>query len=197
MDTRTRDSHPSIGLTRRQAVGRIGAALGGLVAAACTPLRIALQAYPEEFAADDALVERTLRAFVLTVVPGAPDDDNVTRVFAAPFHPFGPHRGYFASDLCRRAAERTGRARFDRLPPAERIAVVQAGLDADPLTRRLYGGAILLAQIAVYGGIHDDKRGSPLIAFEGSRPFRGFDELTYPDPHRFLAPALTADGNPA
>lgn len=182
-------------LTRREALWRLGAVLAGAAAAGCTPLRIALKAYPEDFTPDGDLVERTLRAFVLTIVPGAPaDDPNLTRVFADRFHPFGPYRAFFASDLCRRAIERFG-APFDGLDPVRRTTVVQRGLQGDATTRRLYAGAILLAQIAVYAGIYDDTRGSPLIDFEGRQRFRGFDALTYPDPERFLAAAQTADGN--
>lgn len=185
-------------LSRREAVRRLAVALVGAGAAACAPVRIALKAYPAEFSTDSGMVERTLRAFVLTVVPGAdPEDPGPTRVFAERFHPFGPHRGFFAADLCRRTRQRFGEGRFDRLPAAERTWVVRRGLRQRGVVGRMYAGAVLLAQIAVYARIYDDARGSSLIDFDGGGHLPTPAGLTYPDAGRFLARPLTATGNPA
>jgi hypothetical protein len=72
--------------------------------------------------------------------------------------------------------------------------VIRDGLEADGTTRKLYQGAIYLAQIAFYGGIYDDDAGCPLIDFPGR--YRG-DPVTYDDAHQFLARAQTPGGNHA
>ena len=186
----------AVPLSRRELVRRLAVVVAGVGVAACAPLRIALKAYPEQFGTDADLVERTLRAFVLTVVPGAaPDDPGHARVFADTFHPFGPHRACFAADLCSRAERRFGESRFDRLPPDGRTWVVRRGLRQRGVIGRMYAGAVLLAQVAVYGGIHDDSRGCPLIGFDGGGRVPTPAELTYPDAERFLARPLTATGN--
>jgi hypothetical protein len=186
------------GITRRQVLGRLTAVLAGIGAAGCAPLRIVLKDYPDEFITDAALVERTLRAFALTVVPGAPPDDPaLTRVFADPFHPLAPHRGFLASDLSWRAYERFGDAGFASLPLDRRTWVVRRGLGQPGLTGRMYAGAVLLAQVAAYAGIYDDTAGSPLIGFPGRGHVPSRAELTYPDAARFLARPLSHSGNPS
>jgi len=88
---------------------RLGVLTAGL-AAACTPLRIVLHDYPDAFDAE-AATERALRAFVLTVIPGADAiDASLTRAFHDPDLRFAPYCGFFVSDLCRRSAARTGDA---------------------------------------------------------------------------------------
>ena len=183
--------------TRREALGQLGILVAGL-AVGCTPLRIVLRDYPGDFTTDAALADRVLRAFVLTVVPGMPaDDPNLARAYSDPYYPFAPYRAFFASDLCRRAEQRFHRADFDGLTAEQRTAVIQDGLAADATTRKLYTGAVFLAQVSCYGGIYDDAAGCSLIGFEGRYRFRGLDALTYPNPERFLAHALSGDGNPA
>ncbi|HXJ31722.1 MAG TPA: hypothetical protein VNG35_13840 [Gemmatimonadales bacterium] len=180
-------------IARREALRRLGVLTAGL-ASACTPLRIVLHDYPSVFDGEDAS-ERVLRAFVLTVIPEADaEDPNLLRAFRDSDLRFAPYRGFFVSDLCQRAAARTGES-FDRLSQAERLAVVQEGLAADATTERLYTGAILMAQASYYGGIYDDTRGCALIEFEGAYQFRGLAAVTYPDPERFLSWPLTANGN--
>lgn len=192
---RAEDPPPTAAVSRREALKRLSCLVAGL-AVGCTPVRIVFKAIPEAYE-DPALAERMLVAFVTTVVPGvSADDPNLTRVFGDPFYPFAGYRTFFVSDLCRRATDRFGAA-FDRLTPEQRAAVIQQGLRADPTTRKLYTGAVFLAQIAVFGGIYDAERGSPLIDFEGRYRFRGRRFYTYTDPERFLARALTPTGNPA
>lgn len=189
------DARP-VSLSRRDALRRLGVLAAGL-AAACTPARIILKTYPETFERDGDPTDGVLRTFVTTIVPGAPEDDpNLVRAFGDTYYPFAPYRAFFAADLCRRAA-RFGTDAFDRLTVAQRAAVIQEGLRADFATRKLYTGAIYLAQIATYAGIYDDEGGASLIGFEGRHRYRGPEFLTYPDPDRFLARAASADGNPA
>lgn len=181
-------------LTRRQLLPYLGLIAAGL-AVACTPLKILTGAYPQAFDDDPELLERVLRAFVRTVIPPAPaDDPDVTRAFTDPDLPFAPYAGFFAADLARRARERFA-APFERLSVAQRGAVVRDALAADGTTQKLYGSAILLAQVAFYAGIYDDKRGCEAIGYEGGYHWHPLAALTYPEPARFLPEPLTADGN--
>ena len=50
-------------IPRRQALHQLGLIAAGL-AAACTPVRVLVSAYPQAFDDDDELVDRVLRAFV-------------------------------------------------------------------------------------------------------------------------------------
>jgi hypothetical protein len=182
-------------VTRRAALRQLGVLLAG-IGAACTPARILLKAYPQEFEENPEAADRALRAFVGTVIPGAPmDDPNLVRVYHAPFFRFAPYAFYFVADLYQRAANMFGVERFDALGVTERTRVIEAGLDADSTTRKLYTGAIFLAQISFYAGVFDDDSGCPLIDFEGRYRLRPLAELRYPNPGEYLAGERTLDGN--
>jgi|SRR6058998_3474202 len=181
-------------ITRRQLLQRLGTIAAGL-AAACTPVRVLVNAYPQAFDDDPALRDRVLRAFVATVIPGAPaDDPDLARALTDPDYPFAPFAAFLAADLSRRGRARFGDA-FERLDLAARTAIVAEGLTADATSRKLYNGAITLSQVAFYAGIYDPKQGCTLIGFEGGYRLRPLAAITYPDPTRFLAEALTPDGN--
>ncbi|HEY6854126.1 MAG TPA: hypothetical protein VI139_07760 [Gemmatimonadales bacterium] len=182
-------------ITRRAALRAFGlVALGATVG--CTPLRVVLDSHPRALDADDTLEDRVLRAFLATVIPGIDADAaDAIRIFHDPAYPFAKYAKFFAGDLCRRAAQRAGGRTFDQLSPVDRTAVVQEGLAADGTTRKLYGGAIYLIQIATYAGVYDDRGGCALIGFDGGYHFRPRPENTYPDPDRFLAAAITPSGN--
>jgi hypothetical protein len=181
-------------ISRRQLLQQLGVIAAG-VGAACTPMRVLVNAYPQAFDDDPALTERVLRAFTITVIPGAPAlDADLTRAFVDADYPFAPFAAFFASDLDRRGRERYGEA-FEQLDPAARTTIIADGLAADATTRKLYNGAIALAQIAFYAGIYDDRRGCILIGFEGGYRWHPLTEITHPHPTRFLAEALTPDGN--
>ena len=197
MARRSRPPASNSGLSRRDAVRRLALLATGLAAAGCTPMRVVLRLYPEDFDREPDLVDRMLRAFVAAVIPGAPiDDPSLLRAYHDPYYRLDQYTGFLAADLCSRAERRFGHSAFDELSLEERARVIQDGLAADATTARLYNGAIFLAQVAFYGGIHADENGCPLIGFEGAYRFRGLDTVTYPDPGRFLARAITADGNP-
>lgn len=182
-------------ITRRAALAGIAVSAGTAALAACTPLRILAGWYPEEFDRRPELTDRVLRAFVDTVIPGVPPDDaNLARVFVDPYLPFADHAAFFAADLCRRSEASFG-VRFHELDRSQRTAVVQEALQSDGTTRRLYDGAIYLAQIATYAGIYDDIAGCPLIEFEGRYRIRPLAELTFPNHDEFLPPPTTASGN--
>lgn len=181
---------------RREALRALGTGLAAL-ACGCTPARLVLGAYPREFHADDRLVDGELRALALTVVPAAdPHDPNLVRILGDPFYGFRRFRRFFASDLCRRAASRRG-TRFSALRPAERAAVVRDGLAASGVAGRLYAAAVFLVQLALYGGIWDERSRAPLAGFDGAYRLTPAAELTYPDAAAFLARPATLDGNPA
>lgn len=182
-------------IPRRQALRQLALLAVGCTAA-CTPLRVLVSAYPQAFDEDDNLVERVLRAFVTAVIPGVrPDDPDLVRAHLDRAYPFAQYAGFFAADLSRRAARAFGGRPFDELALAERTAVIAEGLAADATTRKLYNGAVVLAQIAYYAGIYDDRKGCPMIGFEGGYHWHPASDITHRDPARFLSHACTADGN--
>jgi hypothetical protein len=152
---------------------------------------------PGEFDIDTARVQGNLRAFAATIVPAAsPTDPALIRPFYDRRYPLARFRGLFATDLARRARARSGETHLDRLSLAEREAIVREGLHGDAVMRRLYTGAVFMVQLAALGGIYAESAGVPLLGFEGQYRFRGIEAITYPNPERFLAAALTGTGNP-
>src|SRR3990172_2165184 len=188
--------HLKITIDRRTALKRLSILAAGYASAACTPARILLHCYPDDLARQPLLTEQVLRAFVITVIPGAPPDDpSLIRAYYDTYYPLARYRDFLVADLCERSRDPFRIERFDRLSPNQRTAVIHSGLDQGGTTARLYNGAIFLAQIAVFGGIYDDERGCPLIGFEGR--YRGLDAVSYPDPERFLPRSSSADGHPS
>jgi hypothetical protein len=183
-------------VSRRQVLQQLGLITAGL-AVACTPLRVLTHAYPAAFDDDAGLLDEVLRAFVAVVIPGAPGDDpDLVRAFTDRELPFARYAPFFAADLCRRARGRFG-GTFHHLQADQRAAIIRDGLAADGTTRKLYGSAIVLAEVAFYAGIYDPQKGCALIGFEGARHARPLRDTTYPEAARFLPEALTADGNHA
>lgn len=184
--------------SRRQVIGLLAGGLAALAAGACAPARILLQDYPEEYRSDTEATEVALRAFVETVVPGASGGElRAVGVLRDRFYPLAPYAAFLASDLDRRARREFG-TRFDRLAPGERSAILADGLASrDKTTRKLYGGAAFLAQVAVYGGVYDDRAGCELIDFPGG--YKIIPRTTVPPllRARYAPAALTSDGNPA
>jgi hypothetical protein len=184
-------------VTRRQLLQHLGLIAAGL-AAACTPVRVLVNAYPQTFDDDPELVDRVLRAFVTAVIPGAPaDDPALVRAFTDRDYPFADYAAFFAADLSRRGRQRFAEPAFERLTAEQRAAVIRDGLAGDATSRKLYNGAITLAQIAFYAGIYDAHKGCALIGFEGGYHLHPLSDITHPDPTRFLAAAMTPDGNAA
>lgn len=184
--------------TRREILAGLASASAALLAGACVPARIDLFAHPAVFDHDEALVRATLTAFVETVVPGVTlPVDATTKVFEDPFFPFQPYRSVLAADLCKLSLRRCGERRFDRLHPTDRTRVVAAGLRGDPVSRRLYEGAVFLVQLAAFGGVYAEDAAVPALRFEGAGSLIPLADQSYPDPRRFLATALTEVGNAA
>jgi len=192
---RTEDALRIDAITRREALRRMGLLAAAAAAAGCTPLRMALHAYPEAFD-DRERADSALAAFVRTVIPGAEGtDEELSRAFHDRAYPFASHAAFFASDLCRRARRLYSNRAFEYLEEGARAMVVRDGLDADGITRRIYGGAIFLAQVATFAGIYDDDAGCALIDFPGSNAGYLPEEYSYANPEAFLPAAITPDGN--
>lgn len=175
---------------------------GGLKAASLRPaailtaLRMLLDIYPRRFRKDAALRDRLLKAFVLTVIPGADEScRNLTRMYYDADYPFYPYTGFLLYNLTARSTRLFGDA-FDRLDPARRTSVLVDALAADDTTSRLFKGAILMAQVSYYAGIYDPDRGCPLIEFPGRNRGYSAAEISYPDPKEFLGTESVTDGNP-
>jgi hypothetical protein len=180
---------------RKRFVAELGLILGGLLAG-CTPAKILLKAYPGKYGNDPDLAERYLRAFVLTVIPGAdPADPNLTRIFLDDFYPFHSHCPFFLSDLADRSRDLFGEEDFGRLLPGERTEVIQSGLDGDAIVSRLYQAAVYMCQVSYFGSIYDDERGCPLIGYPGTETYHSPGEMFYLHAERYLSFELTGDGN--
>lgn len=183
-------------LSRRQALRLIGGVSAAAALGACTPAAVLLRTYPDRYRTATHPTELALAAFVTTVVPGAdaPMQAAAVAVLQDPFYPLAEHSAALASDLDRRARRAEGKS-FSSLSPAQRTAVVRQALEGDVIARKLYTGAAFLTQVAVYGGIHDDRAGSPLIDFPGGYHL----EPPQPFPAGIAVPhhPRTADGNPA
>lgn len=166
-------------------------------ASACTPLQIGLKIYPRDFKENTQLVDETLRAFVLTVVPGMPKDDpNLIRVFHDELFRVDTHRGWLAFDLCDRARDLTGEPRFVALEYADRERVISAALAAGGVTKRLYTAAIYVSQIAIYAGIYDDDAGCPVWSFDGGFRIEELAALPDPPPDTLHRMESAGGGNP-
>jgi len=183
-------------LSRRDALKKLSVLGVATLAAGCTPARIVLHGYPQQFHTDAGLVDRVLAALAETILPDAGKDAGA---LARPFYderfPLHTYREFLASDLCARARARYGTPRFDALSLSERACVVQDGLAADKTSEKLYSGAIFLAQIAFYAGIYDDDAGCAAIEFDGRFRPPPFSELTYANAEEFLAEEIGVNGN--
>jgi hypothetical protein len=160
-------------------------------------LQMLLRLYPRRYREDGWLVDRTLRSFVITIIPGASfDDPHLIKMYLDAYYPFSPFTGFFVYDLIRRSRKISGQAEFQRLSPAERTRVVENALSGDETISRLYQGAILMAQVSFYGGIYDPDGRCPLIDLPGRN--RGYPQeaVLHPDAEQYLALESTDDGNP-
>jgi hypothetical protein len=156
-----------------------------------------LYLYPQKYRIDRALQDSSLRAFVVTVIPGADRDDaHLVRMYHDEHYPFFPYTGYLVFDLARRTARRGLAGSFGEIPADQRTAIVGEAVSSDDTTSRLFKGAMLMAQVSYYAGIYDPEKGCPLIEFPGRN--NGFrpEEISYPDAEEYLGDPVSADGNP-
>jgi len=186
------------GITRRTALGRLGAIALGVTATGCAPQTILGRAlYPEAVALDPDVVTRMLTAFVAVVIPEPATAGPIVRRFADPALRFADYRAALAADLMRHAQQRADTDRFDRLTVTDRLEIVQEGLDGGAVSARLYGGAVFLSRIVYFCGLWNERGACDFIGYQGAYTFAGYEALTWPEPDRFLPAAITADGNPA
>ena len=159
-------------------------------------MRILLDVYPERFVEDRKLIDKILRSFVATIIPGVPTGEpDLTKIYYDNYYPFYRFRSFFVFDLSKRSSELFGEEKFYELTLEQRTTVIENALSSDNDVARLYQGAILMAQASFYGGIYDDKKGCPLIDFQGENYGFTPDEMYYPNSSSFLALESTIDGN--
>ena len=171
----------------------------GTILAGCTPVKILLKAFPEEFKANHSLQDQYLRAFVITIVPGADrNTPKLTQIYYDNYYPFAPYVPFFLSDLDDRSKKLFGGRSFPSLSQADREKVVFDGLrNGDGIIQRLYRGAIYMTRANIYAGIYDDRRGCPHINFHGTSQGFVAEEMYYTDAKRYFAPQISLSGNPA
>lgn len=185
-------------MSRREGIRTLALLAGGLAAGACAPLRIVMHLYPEDFDRDPRRTKQVLRGFTEVVLPGvSPEGLEASQVLTDPYYPLAKYAGFLASDLCRRADDRHGVARFDALSARQRTAIVADAIASGGVTAKLYNGAVFLTQIAFFAGIYRQDGACPEIGFDGQYRFRGIAATSYPNPQAFLGREMTADGNPA
>jgi hypothetical protein len=166
----------------------------GLAATGCGRPTLARMLYPEAAELTGDAVERSLQAFVLTVVPGAEQPGRIIRAFADPALKLAPYRRILVADLDRRAHS-SGSPSFEQQSAEQRTGTIQDGLASGGIAGKLYNGAVFLTQVVYYSGLWNSAAACPSIGFNG--PYRGDDgPVGYPEPETFLPPALTRDGNP-
>jgi len=157
-----------------------------------------LDRHPAALGSNSGSSDQILWAFVEAVAPGGPSRaPRSIQAFSDPAYPFASYRDFFADDLCRRSKARFGVRGFGSLELSQRTRVVEDGLHGDAIARRLYEGAIFLAQLSVYGGICNDAEGTPAVRFDGANDGYERDAITYSNPKAFLSEESTRDGNPA
>jgi hypothetical protein len=198
MDLRQSSTHDSLWTRLRALKGGGRFNLASLrPAALVSAFRMLLDLYPRQYRADVTLQDRTLRAFVCAVIPGADEHSpDLVRMYHDSDYPFFPYVGFLVHDLTRRSERLFDRAAFDELDGLRRASVIEYALASDGTTTRLYRGAILMAQVSYYAGIYDPEHGCSLIDFPGRNHGFSANELTYPDAAKYLGVELTTDGNP-
>lgn len=198
METRIDQSSPhrtaDPRLSGRRAFLHTALLLAGGTIAGCTPARVLLKLYPDRFESDARLVDELLRAFVLTIIPGA-DSPHLINIFRDERFPFYKHLGFFTSDLARRSSESFGTDQFHQLSYSQREQIVRGALESDATTARLYRAAILAAQGSFYGAIYSEKGDCALIEWRGTNTGFSRREMYYADGAERLPHTRTRDGN--
>ena len=191
LDTTTQSNNAT--MTRTDFIRRM-VLLTGAIATGCSPVKILLNSYSDKYD-KEYLQKRILSSFVSTVIPGAEQYGTVlSKIYLDGFYPFAKRCGYFTSDLCNRSKELFRSDSFDELSFEERTLVIQSGLNADSLTKKLYTAAVYMAQVSFYCNIYNDDGGCELIDFKGAYSFMDID-IVYPDCSSLLANEITSTGN--
>ncbi len=161
-------------------------------------VQMILKIFPHRYCKDHDFKEKILRAFVTTIIPGADEsDENLVKMFNDDYYPFSTYCGYFVYDLNRRSRKLFCKIDFFNLSLKERTAVVQNALAGKELSRRLYKGAILMAQVSYYGAVYNEERGCPLIYFPGNNEGYSNEEVTYSFSSLYFDRELSIEGQPS
>lgn len=167
----------------------------GIAMTSCTPVKILLNAHEDKYDDDATLKNKVLMAFVTAVIPGAdPDNPDMCKIFCDEYYDFHKYTGFFVSDLCNKSKSLFGSENFYELNFNQRTKVIQAGLNDDSTTERIYTAAIFIAQVSIYCSIYDDDRGCSIIDYHGSYGFMD-TKMFYDNPQTYLAQELTSTGN--
>ncbi|HXX63848.1 MAG TPA: hypothetical protein VEO56_08630 [Bacteroidota bacterium] len=168
-----------------------------LPGAVISAFRMIFKLYPRRYSTDRTLADQVLRAFVLTVIPGADHDDpDLVRMYFDRDYPFYPYTAFLVFDLVRRSKRICAGSTFAELGREERTLVIEKALAANDTVARLYRGAMLMAQVSYYAGIYDPEKGCPLIDFPGMNAGFSRQEISYPNPAQYLPHQMSLDGNP-
>ena len=160
-------------------------------------IQMVLKLFPHRYCNDKVLKEKILRAFVTTVIPGSdPSDENLVKMYTDEYYAFHDFCGFFVFDLNRRSKRLFVGKEFITLTADERAHVIQDALSGGELTRRLYKGAILMAQVSYFGAIYDEERGCPLIEFPGRNTGYNREQSAYPFSESLFEKEVSLDGHP-
>ena len=167
----------------------------GIIVTSCTPVKILLNTHDDKYDENTELKNQILKAFVTTVIPGAdPENPDICKIYCDEYYPFHKYCGFFISDLNSKSKKIFNSENFYELSYQQRTEVIQAGLDDDSTTERIYTAAIFITQVAVYCSIYDDERGCNLIDYKGNYGFMDA-EMFFADQKKYLAQEITSTGN--
>jgi hypothetical protein len=160
-------------------------------------IRMVLKIFPHKYCKNDSIKEKILRAFVTTIIPGSNEnDDNLVNMYLDSYYSFHTYCGYFVYDLNRRSKKLFNKKEFLSLSDEEKTKVIKDALMGRELTRRLYKGAILMAQVSYFGAVYDEEKGCPLIDFPGRNNGYNQEEITYSYSSKLFDKELSLDGHP-
>jgi len=160
-------------------------------------VQMVLRIFPRKYCLDNRIKDKILKAFVTTIIPGSDiNDQNLVKMYNDNFYPFSNYCGYFVYDLNRRSKKLYSGKNFWTLTLSEKTVVVQNALSGRELTKRLYKGAILMAQVSFYGAVYNEGRGVPLVYFPGENNGYSKEESTYDFGCSLFDKELSADGHP-
>ena len=160
-------------------------------------LRMVLKLFPHKYCNHPVLKEKTLRAFVTTIIPGADKEEKfLIKMYEDSYYPFHTYCGYFIYDLNKRSKNLFNCKDYFTLSLEKRTLVIQNALSGRELTVRLYKGAILMAQVSYYGAIYKEEEGCDLIDFPGRNQGYKTEEITHPFAADIFCKELSTDGQP-
>jgi hypothetical protein len=173
--------------TRREAL----AALTFIsLASSCTPVKILFADKNTE----DNDHDRTIRAFMETIVPGiSVDSPNLSDIFDDPYYPFSPYKEIFAEDLDRSSFRDYKVQHFYNLGLNKRALLLERKFSKRGITKQIYFGALWLSQLSVYTGINNPDGACDIIDFE----CKDSKTASYSAPLSYLGKPATLNGNPS